>query len=238
MNQLVNFSAASMSSMDISELVQSRHDKVKRSIERLVERGVIVQPPMGNEQSADTLGRSRRTQIYIFTGEQGKRDSIIVVAQLCPEFTARLVDRWQELEKRVKPSNVDLHNPHALRRALLDYTEQVIHLETENLSLERTINTITQTPAGVKFQQACKILNIKQPILANWLRQHSWDRKLNNTRASTYYSQGRGYCETKYEEVARIRPNGDPYTFTKIEFFILPKGMQVLAKYFGKAEQS
>lgn len=35
---------------------------------------------------------------YVFSGEQGKRDSIIVVAQLSPEFTARLVDRWQELE--------------------------------------------------------------------------------------------------------------------------------------------
>lgn len=27
-----------------------------------------------------------------------KRDTLVVVAQLSPEFTARLVDRWQELE--------------------------------------------------------------------------------------------------------------------------------------------
>jgi phage antirepressor YoqD-like protein len=38
---------------------------------------------------------------YVFSGEQGKRDSIIVVAQLSPEFTAALVDRWSELEKQV-----------------------------------------------------------------------------------------------------------------------------------------
>lgn len=31
---------------------------------------------------------------------------------------------------------VDISNPHALRRALLDYTEQVIHLETQNQCLE------------------------------------------------------------------------------------------------------
>jgi hypothetical protein len=30
--------------------------------------------------------------------EVNKRDSYVIVAQLCPEFTARLVDRWQELE--------------------------------------------------------------------------------------------------------------------------------------------
>lgn len=37
--------------------------------------------------------------MYVFTGEQGKRDSIIVVAQLSPEFTAKIVDRWLELER-------------------------------------------------------------------------------------------------------------------------------------------
>ena len=37
----------------------------------------------------------------------GRRDSIVVVAQLCPEFTARLVDRWQELEGQVaKPAQL------------------------------------------------------------------------------------------------------------------------------------
>ncbi|APF00651.1 hypothetical protein BG030_22860 [Pseudomonas putida] len=43
--------------------------------------------------------------MYVFEGEKGKRDSIIVVAQNSPEFTARLVDRWQELEQKLaKPA--------------------------------------------------------------------------------------------------------------------------------------
>lgn len=233
MNQLMNLSAASMSSMNISELVQSRHDKVKQSIERLVEHGVIIQPLMGNEQSIDTMGRSRSTQVYIFAGEQGKRDSIIVVAQLCPEFTARLVDRWQELEQQSKQKAVDLNNPHALRKALLEYTEQVIELAHKNIGLERSIQTITQTPTGVKFQQACKILNIKRQVLADWLRSHGWDRRLQNARASTHYSQERGYCETKYEERTKVKTNGELGSYNQIEFFILPKGMEVLAKHFG-----
>ncbi|MNR88865.1 Phage regulatory protein Rha [compost metagenome] len=230
MNQIVNLSTATMNSIQIAELVEKRHDNVKRTIEALIESSVIARP-----QIEDGIKSANGVipKIYVFSGEQGKRDSIVVVAQLCPEFTAHLVDRWQELEHQSKQHSIDINNPHALRKALLEYTEQVIELEHKNTGLEKSIQAITQTNHGVKFQQACKILNIKQAILANWLRQHSWDRKLNNTRASTYYSQERGYCETKYEEVARVRPNGDPYTFTKIEFFILPKGMQVLAKYFG-----
>ena len=88
-------SEQSMTSLEISELVQSRHDKVKQSVERLAERGVITLPPMGEKATA-----GRPTTFYVFSGEQGKLDSITVVAQLCPEFTAAIVKRWYELENQ------------------------------------------------------------------------------------------------------------------------------------------
>ncbi|EQA4952873.1 Rha family transcriptional regulator [Salmonella enterica] len=88
----------SMTSQEIADLVGSRHDSVKRTIERLANQGVIVQPPLVDERGTDSIGRQRITQAYVFSDERGKRDSIIVVAQLYPELTARLVDRWRELE--------------------------------------------------------------------------------------------------------------------------------------------
>lgn len=88
-----------MTSLEIAELVGSRHDKVKQSIERLAEKGVIQLPPMGKVENKQSNSPNRFTDVYRFEGEQGKRDSIIAVAQLSPEFTARLVDRWQELER-------------------------------------------------------------------------------------------------------------------------------------------
>ncbi|STE84230.1 DNA-binding protein [Escherichia coli] len=39
---------ASMTSVEIAELVGSRHDKVKQSIERLAERRIIQLPPNGD----------------------------------------------------------------------------------------------------------------------------------------------------------------------------------------------
>ena len=86
-----------MSSREIAELVEKRHDNVKRTIETLLERGVIASPQIEEKPTA-----GRPAAEYVFSGERGKRDSIIVVAQLCPEFTARLVDRWQELEAEHK----------------------------------------------------------------------------------------------------------------------------------------
>lgn len=113
-----------MTSLEIAELVESRHDSVRRTIETLAGKGVIVHPQSVDEQSTDKLGRPRTTKVYVFSGEQGKRDSIVVVAQLSPEFTARLVDRWQELEKE-KAHSI----PETLSEALLLAAEQAKQLE-------------------------------------------------------------------------------------------------------------
>lgn len=92
-----NLSAVqSMNSLQIAKLVQSRHDSVKRTIERLADQEAIQLPPL-----VDTNKNGIVTKVYIFSGEQGKLDSITVVAQLCPLFTAQIVKRWQELETQV-----------------------------------------------------------------------------------------------------------------------------------------
>lgn len=102
MNILTQNNQQSMTSQQIAELVETRHSLVKQSIERLVAKGSISQPPLVNGIKA---ANGVTPTHYVFTGEQGKRDSYVVVAQLSPEFTAALVDRWQELEQQVSASN-------------------------------------------------------------------------------------------------------------------------------------
>ena len=102
MKEMVVMNEARMTSSEIAELVGKRHDNVKRTIETLVKNGVIQSPQIEEIENKQSLGPRRFSNAYIFEGEQGKRDSIVVVAQLCPEFTARLVDRWMELEEQIK----------------------------------------------------------------------------------------------------------------------------------------
>lgn len=84
-----------MSSQEISAVVGSRHDKVKQSIERLMTKGLISRlTPVG-----EVNHRGQSVEVY----HVSKRDSYVVVAQLSPEFTAALVDRWQELESKQAP---------------------------------------------------------------------------------------------------------------------------------------
>ena len=224
MNSLVE-PALTMSSREIAELTGKEHKNVIRTVKDLLVAEIL-------DAQIEPLKFEYRGQWFDYY-ELNKRDSLVLVARLSPEFTAHIVDRWQELEYQSKQHTIDINNPHALRKALLEYTEQVIELEHKNTGLEKSIKVITQTNHGVKFQQACKILNIKRSVLADWLSKHGWDRRLNNARASTHYSQERGYCETKYEERTKIKANGELGSYSQIEFFILPKGMEVLAKHFG-----
>ncbi|EPJ8754266.1 MULTISPECIES: Rha family transcriptional regulator [Pseudomonas] len=90
---LITSEAITMSSQEIADLVGSRHDSVKRTIERLAEKSTISQPPL---VAGPRSGNGVVVQEYLVN----KRDSFVVVAQLSPEFTAALVDRWQELEQQ------------------------------------------------------------------------------------------------------------------------------------------
>lgn len=83
--------ARTMSSREIAELLECRHDNVKVTIERLASKELVTFTAM----QEPTPGGGKPVTLY----HVGKRDSYVIVAQLCPEFTAKLVDRWQELEQ-------------------------------------------------------------------------------------------------------------------------------------------
>lgn len=113
-----------MSSREIAELLDVRHDNVKRTIERLADREVITLPPL-EEVSNEGFGPKSTTEYHV-----GKRDSYIIVAQLSPEFTAALVDRWQALENAAKPA-LPVTYLDALR-AYLASEEKAAVLQLEN----------------------------------------------------------------------------------------------------------
>ncbi|AOY88629.1 hypothetical protein BKP64_10865 [Marinobacter salinus] len=85
-----NTSAPTMSSREIADLTGSRHDNVKRSAERLAADQILTSPLEGFSYEH----RGNAYQEYRFN----KRDSLVLVARLSPDFTAAVVDRWQELE--------------------------------------------------------------------------------------------------------------------------------------------
>jgi phage antirepressor YoqD-like protein len=181
MNALIagGFDAAlRMTSQEIAELVEKRHDNVKRTIEALANQGVIVRPQIEDIPGEDAMGRPRVTQVHVFTGERGKRDSIVVVARLSPEFTARLVDRWQELEiKASTPQLPDFTNPAIAARAWADQVEQRQALEQkveQDAPKVDVYDRITEAEGSLCLRDAAKALQIQPNKLNAWLQANGW----------------------------------------------------------------
>lgn len=89
-----------MTCMQISNLTGVRHDSVKRTIETLGASGIISLPQIVVVKVKRTR-RYENVDVYTFIGEQGERDSLIVIAQVSPKATALIVDEWRALKLEV-----------------------------------------------------------------------------------------------------------------------------------------
>lgn len=92
-----NGNSPSMSSRELADLTQTRHDNVKRTIEALAHKKAITLPQFEETCFLDTLGKRQTvTECHL-----NQRDTMVVAARLNPQFMARVVDRWMELEGKL-----------------------------------------------------------------------------------------------------------------------------------------
>lgn len=87
-----------MSSREIADLCEARHNDVVATIERLFEKGVLRESRK-TTRTHRPEGGGRPTEVYDLT----KRDTLVVVAGYNDDVRARIIDRWMELEAHVAP---------------------------------------------------------------------------------------------------------------------------------------
>lgn len=196
-----------MSSREIAKLVDSRHSNVCVAIERLMNSGVIG----GYAAMQYTHPQNGQTYHYY---EVNKRDSYVIVAQLCPEFTARLVDRWQELENG-QGLKLPQTLPEALRMAA-DLAEQKQRL-SEELAIAAPkaefVDRYVTATGSMTFRQVAKLLNAKEPEFRLFLLEHQIMYRLNGTL--TPYHQ---HIEAERFEVKTGTTNASNYAFSQARF--------------------
>ena len=219
--------ALTMSSREIADLVDSRHDSVKRTIERLVAQGVIESPPLVDFKNINNVAG----QEYVFSGEQGKRSSIIVVAQLSPEFTARLVDRWQELEAGQAPKV-----PQTYAQALLEAGRlaQLAEEQAQQLALAAPkvafVDKYVQATGLFTFREVAKLLKANEARFREFLI----DSKV------MYYLGKKLTAYKNHEDAGRFAvktdtaKNGHDYRQT----FFTPKGVHWVAGQWAKHQEA
>ena len=227
----VNSNNLTMTSLEISELVNSRHDKVKQSIERLADRGVISLPLLG-EVKIQRERRVESVEVFIFEGQKGKRDSLIAVAQLCPEFTAVIVDRWQELEHKHQYA-IPTTLSEALRLAAdiqdqKDKAEAALAIAAPKAD---ALDRMTLADGEVCLQTAGKLLQQPPNKFIAWLRSlGTWIFKRQGGRISAYSDKiNAGYLSVR--TTTTIMPDGSERVREQV--VVTPKGLAKLSMMLG-----
>ena len=205
----------SMTSLQIAELVNSRHDKVKQSIERLAastdkKKAVIALPPMGIVVNTAN-NRTYETEVYIFSGEQGKRDTYIVVAQLSPEFTAALVDRWQELESSQSLALPNFTDPAAAAEAWAkEYREKqalAITLEQAKPKINHYDKVVERKNLVNATQVGAKLNGMSAIVLNRHLTELGvYNRNVKRGKVFSTWFEQKGYGEMKQSESGFDQP--------------------------------
>jgi phage antirepressor YoqD-like protein len=222
MNAITAISAAvlTMSSEEIAALVESRHDNVKTSIERLGARGVIQLPAL--QEVRNHLGQT--VSVY----QLCKRDSYVVVAQLSPEFTARLVDRWQELEAQAAPAV-----PRTMKEALRLALEQAEQIEQQQAALALAapkaeyVDRYVAANGAKGFRQVAKLLGANEHEFRAWLQDEKIMYRLGGewTAHQCHIDAGRFVVKTGVAHV-----NDHAFNATKFT----PKGVNWIAGLWGQ----
>jgi phage regulator Rha-like protein len=167
MNALVNATPnQTMSSREIAQLTGKEHKNVTVVIESLIDDQILTAEiqPSTFEHRGNTY-----TEYNL-----NKRDSILLVARLSPEFTAALVDRWQELEqKQSQPENPLLQLANAVLTAqsiIADQSQKLLIAEPKAAALD----LIAGSDDSRCIRDTAKELKIKPSVLTKHLLEHQW----------------------------------------------------------------
>ena len=107
-----------MSSREMAELCGKRHDNTLLVIRDLAARGLLK-----NSTPLQYTHEQNGQQYIHFLSDQ--RDSLVIVARLSPEFTAAVIDRWQELEAQASAPVI----PQSFAEALQLAANQALQIE-------------------------------------------------------------------------------------------------------------
>lgn len=204
-----NNEVLTMTSREIASLLNKNHSDIKRSAERLISSGVINNGQPLAECEFKTSRGNKFTEYLI-----NKRDSLVLVAQNSPEFTAALVDRWQELEANQQPQI-----PQTKREWIEFALDQEKQLELAAPKVAFVDNFVESS--GTKtFRQVAKILKANERLFRAFLSAEGFMYKIGRewTAYQKHIDAGRFSCTVGEK-------NG--HAFTECKF--TPKGIEYIA---------
>lgn len=212
-----------MSSREIAELCEKRHDHVLRDIRRQFKE-IGNAPKSGVVKYKDAKGEMRDE--YLLT----KRDTLILISGYNIELRARIIDRWQELESRLVE--------HRLPTNFVEALEMLVVAEKDKLLLQAKVEkdkplvvmaeALMESDVGMKMQEWARIQSDATGIGRNKLygQLREWSIFDKNSKplqrcinAGWFYIIERAFDTGNFSginQIVMITPKGQKYLANKL----------------------
>ncbi|WP_375695962.1 phage antirepressor KilAC domain-containing protein [Bartonella sp. AC67GZZY] len=162
-----------MSSREIADLCKKQHAHIMRDIKKMLE-----------ELNGSKFGLVDFIGTYVDAkGESRpcynlpKRECLILVSGYSTALRAKIIDRWQELERQVTTPQVDYSKPEALLGVLnhlQSQIEQKDHVIAELAPKAEALEGLKRSDGLFGLIEAAKMLEVRPKDLTDYLRKHDW----------------------------------------------------------------
>ncbi|WP_375682758.1 MULTISPECIES: phage antirepressor KilAC domain-containing protein [unclassified Bartonella] len=163
-----------MSSREIAELCGKEHRNVMRDIRQILTELKIELSEFAGFYR-DSIGRT--LPCYNLP----KRECLILVSGYSTALRAKIIDRWQELERQVATPQINLanalENPLTIKQLLLESINQLEDLRNEVSTLKpkaEALEGLKRSDVLFGLIEAAKMLEVRPKDLTNYLRKHDW----------------------------------------------------------------
>ena len=214
-----------MSSREIAELCDKRHDHVKRDIEVMLNQIEIDTPKFGRIYF-DSMNRQQTEYLL------DKNLTITLVAGYNAKIRYLIIQRWQELEAQASAPVIPATLSEALRLAA-DQAELIEHQQSRLALVEpkaAALDVIDSSIGSINVRDTAKTLGIPQNKFVNWCIAHDWMYRDNRNKLKmSSIRMKQGFME---ERAVTYQGNSNERVATTQPLFT-PKGLTRLAYVFA-----
>lgn len=227
-----NGQAVTMSSREIADICEKRHDHVLRDIEKMLQD--IGDPKFGASsfEAEYTTPQNKRAKEYRLP----KDLTVTLITGYRADLRYKVVRRLEELEGQTRIP--DLSDPAVLVQLLTEHASKRIEAEQRAVQAEAKADAmrvdveaherLTKADGSLNVTEAAKNLGIRPKDLFDWLSHNGWIYKRANSQTWLGYQPkcNQGLLEHKTTTV--LRADGSEKITEQVR--ITAKGLSVLAK--------
>jgi len=216
----------SMSSREIAELCDKRHDNVLRDTMHMLSELEIA--PLSFEGSYLGADGTQRPCFHL-----PKNLTLTLVSGYNVHLRKRIIDRWMELEAERAPFDPAtlLNSPAMMRGLLLSYTEKVLALESEVDSMRDDVaahERLTKADGSLSITETAKALAMRPKDLFQFLSHNGWIYKRLNGPAWLGYQTKCNQGLLEHKTTTLLRADGSEKITEQVR--VTAKGLSSLVK--------